>query len=352
MFLASTLKIHDLFPQAFTNGDCTISNFFLKCKLLSGGCWQCFKRYIFVLFPLFRDSMLCVGGRISEQSVIFDSEIDLNYKGHLSNEGHRRGEGRVEQRLLSPLRSLALSPIPHMEQQENQHLDQNLSYTDLLLSNSDLYHLDLPGAPDTDMNSHRGSTGTLPRGYKYKPSNKIAQDEDVYDTIPGRPKYHNKGVDVYGTIPRDYNRNLPKRTSSFQQLHVPSASSTLVRSQSCKLTEAERPQFKTATRKFLYEDNCIQEGFLRPTNPPLKRKDCNVQESGKRNAFSVRTAIKRKLASLTGHSKGEHRFISLYIALGFPNEMLINQLKFVKNKSNSMFLRKLIMAHSIIVFFS
>ena len=269
------------------------------------------------LFPLFRDSMLCVVGRISEHSVRFDSEIDLNYKGHLSDEGHRRGEGRVEQRLLSPLRSLALSPIPHMEQQENQHPDQNLSYTDLVLSNSDLYHLDLPKTFDTDMNSHRGSTGTLPRGYKYKPSSKMTQDEDVYATIPGRPTYHDKGIDVYGTIPRDYNRNLPKQSSSFQQL--PSASSTLVRSQSCKLTDVERPQFKTATRKFLYDDNCIQEEFLKPTNPPLKRKDSNVQESGKRNAFSVRTAIKRKLASLTGHSKGEHQFISLYIALSIPN---------------------------------
>lgn len=248
--------------------------------------------------------MLCVGGRVSEQSLRPDSEA--NYQGHLNSQGQNKGEGRIEQRLLSPLRSLALSPIPHMEHLENKHLHQYHSHTDLLLSNSDLYHLDLLGETETDSNPHRGGTGTLPRGYKYKPSSKMTQDDDVYDTIPGRPSTNNKAMDIYGTIPRDYHRNVPKRTSSFQQLSR--SSTTLVRSQSCKLTSADRPQYKTATRKYLYDENCIpEEEFRKPTNPPLKRKDSNVQEqNGKRNAFSVGTAIKRKLASLTGHSKGEH----------------------------------------------
>ena len=250
--------------------------------------------------------MLCVGGRVNETTLRHDSASDPNYLGHLNSQGQHKGEGRIEQRLLSPLRSLALSPIPHMEHLENQHLHQYHSHTDLFLSNSDLYHLDLISKAETDSNPHRGGTGTLPRGYKYRTSSKMTQDEDVYDTIPGRPSFNNKGMDIYGIIPRDYHRNVPKRTSSFQQL--PRASTKLVRSQSCKLTSVERPQYKTATTKYLCDENCIpEEEFRKPTNPPLKRKDPNVQEqSGKRNAFSVRTAIKRKLASLTGHSKGEH----------------------------------------------
>ena len=145
--------------------------------------------------------MLCVGGRVSEQSLKPDSEADPNYQGHLNSQGHHKGEGRIEQRLLSPLRSLALSPIPHMENLENKHLHQYHSQTDLLLSNSDLYHSDLLGETETESNPHRGGTGTLPRGYRYKPSSKMTQDEDVYDTISGRPSINNKAMDIYGTIP-------------------------------------------------------------------------------------------------------------------------------------------------------
>ena len=246
--------------------------------------------------------MLCVGGaRLTEHSSRRGSETDLNYQCNFINQSRRKREGCREQGLLSPLRSLALSPIPHMEHQDNPHLQQYHSHTDLLLSNTDLYHPGLLAAAKTDSNPHRGGTN---KGSKCKPSSKMTKDEDVHDSLSRRPSFNKRDMVIYGTIPRDNTRNVPKRTSSFQQL--PRASAAIIRSQSCKLTSAEEPPYKTATRKYLYNDNCIQEQFCKPSNPPLKRRDPNMQEEGgKRNAFSVRTAIKRKLASLAGHSKGE-----------------------------------------------
>ncbi len=244
--------------------------------------------------------MLCVGGGgVAERSLRPSAETEVNYQGHLISRGQQESAGRIEQRLLSPLRSLALSPIPHVNG-ENHHQPNMDGYERC----ADLGNQRPPS--HLDANPHRG--GTLPRGYRRNHHNsnhsKMTRDEDVYDIHPRSSRSDNGAADFYGTIPRTLNRSPPRRTSSFQQLQ-PRASTTLARSQSLRpITESN--QYKTAKKRSLYKENYVQEEFRKPQNPPpRKREHGETEHGGKRSAFSVKTAIKRKLASLTGHGKGE-----------------------------------------------
>ena len=158
--------------------------------------------------------MLCVGGSgATEHTLRPDRDTEVNYPGHLISQGHGSSKERIEQRLLSPLRSLALSPIPHMEA-EDHHYN---SYMDLLLSNSDIY-CSSRVASRANYLSKPYQGGTLPRGYKYhhKPSQgaKMTPDEDVYDIHPRRSNPNKERTHIYGSIPRTNNAHPPKRASS------------------------------------------------------------------------------------------------------------------------------------------
>lgn len=279
--------------------------------------------------------MFCVGGTRGLKTV--PEEEELNYQGQLINEGQSeiQGQGRTDQRLLSPLRSLTLSPIPHTGAGMNsnlEHLDIHGLQTESVTGNMDTYQTSHKG-----MGTLRGGTleriatqrgDNLSQGYHQRLGH-TSNQEDIYGSLPhgySRSETHtySKEAYTYGTLPRvrhssrDKDRHAPRRSSSFQQLSK--ASTSVSRSHSCRVTNSEMgpAHVKYRTQAILekkYDENFDKDGFRKPPVPSsggLKNRDVNVpkeekvKSDSKKIAFSVRTAIKRKLASL----KGKGRFNS------------------------------------------